>query len=868
MKRRDFQALFVILSVFLFAPPEAVGFVKTALAKVVISEIGAYESSGHEWIEIYNTASTSIDIFGWKFWEAGANHGLKEVQGDFIIEPNEYAVITQNNDNFLLDYPGVATTIFDSSWSSLKETGEEIGLKNAEGEFVEQFTYVPAKDFSLQKINLNIDDYTALNWTEHASDNTVGRENMFVESVLVVEEVSSTEVLVEEVVIENFSVGSGEEVLPEGYSARSVVINEFVSDPADGQVEFVELFNNFSDPIDLEGWTLEDGSEAVTKLEGVIEVAGFFVIEKPKGNLNNSGDEIVLYDARGGEIDKVVYGNWDDGNLADNAERPDDPYSSARHTDGADTNNDFFDFILTQMVTKGKPNIILTKQTEVKKTEEPVVENFIFINEVFPNPTGSDSEAEFIELKNLGSEAVDISGWILGDNSRKRFIIGEQKIFPGEIIVFFRAKTGIALNNSGEEEVFLYRSPDVLVDSVKYSGPVLEDFSYAKRDGEWQWTSQFTPGVENIIVTPNLPPEILVEAPDEAVVGEVVVFDASDTIDPEGGELKFFWQSGTSISSTEQIFNYAFDRAGNRNINLSVVDDHGHEVKKTIKISIFRPELEVEVKLENSESDLVGLEIVSPTIDGYLDVRLHEIRDLPLGTKVRVNGVVAVLPGVFGLQYIYIVDDGGVQVYMFKKDFPELKVGDRVEVVGELSLAYGETRLKIKDKKDIKKLEYFGSPVAIKFDISEIGESYEGWLLRVEGEITEIKSSYIYVDDGTAELKVYFKKGAGIKKDWKVGDGVRVVGLLSERSGEFQLLPRGQGDIEKISSLVEPDLVVLENIVAPKDKDVAEKYLTATAGGLTSILIGLFARARGVAVAGGLKKFGRLAVATVIKKKL
>ena len=82
---------------------------------------------------------------------------------------------------------------------------------------------------------------------------------------------------------------------------------------------------------------------------------------------------------------------------------------------------------------------------------------------------------------------------------------------------------------------------------------------------------------------------------------------------------------------------------------------------------------------------------------------LEKIRDEDIGDKVVVTGVVAVEPGVLGTQYFYIVGSPGVQVYMYKKDFPDLKIGDRVEVMGELSESGGEARLKTSEKSDIKK---------------------------------------------------------------------------------------------------------------------------------------------------------------------
>ena len=107
-----------------------------------------------------------------------------------------------------------------------------------------------------------------------------------------------------------------------------IVINELVSDPADGYDEFVELYNRSGGSIDLNSWWIEEGSGAKTTLSSAIGVHGFSVIEKPKGNLNNSGDIVRLFAPTGSLIDAVAYGNWEDGNKTDNAPRADDPLES------------------------------------------------------------------------------------------------------------------------------------------------------------------------------------------------------------------------------------------------------------------------------------------------------------------------------------------------------------------------------------------------------------------------------------------------------------------------------------------------------------------------------------------------------------
>lgn len=166
---------------FIFAVFGVLYAQKTAFAAnsdIVINEIGAYEPSDHEWIEIYNKGSEAVDMTGWFFHEDATNHGLSVYQGlDMIIEPGEYAIIADRADYFQSDYPLFSGTIIDSSWSTLSLSGELIELRSSATNVVESFTYVSSVNSSLERANPFINDYSASNWQTHASGNTVGVEN-------------------------------------------------------------------------------------------------------------------------------------------------------------------------------------------------------------------------------------------------------------------------------------------------------------------------------------------------------------------------------------------------------------------------------------------------------------------------------------------------------------------------------------------------------------------------------------------------------------------------------------------------------------------------------------------------------------------
>jgi hypothetical protein len=97
---------------------------------------------------------------------------------------------------------------------------------------------------------------------------------------------------------------------------RTIVINEILPNPLDSDTgnERVELFNAGSSAIDLQGWYLKDriGNTVSTlpsdKLIGDMLMApGAFLVAKAK-DLNNDGDDVILYNSSRVQRDFVSYG--------------------------------------------------------------------------------------------------------------------------------------------------------------------------------------------------------------------------------------------------------------------------------------------------------------------------------------------------------------------------------------------------------------------------------------------------------------------------------------------------------------------------------------------------------------------------------
>ncbi len=131
-----FAALFLFIA---FSLPAA------AIAEVSITEL-MYDlpgsDSGREWIEVENAGSEAVDIFSWKLFEANTNHTISTTSqtGLLALPPRGYAIIADDPQKFLVDWPGFSGLLFGSSFS-LNNSGEALSLKDANGAVVDSVTF-------------------------------------------------------------------------------------------------------------------------------------------------------------------------------------------------------------------------------------------------------------------------------------------------------------------------------------------------------------------------------------------------------------------------------------------------------------------------------------------------------------------------------------------------------------------------------------------------------------------------------------------------------------------------------------------------------------------------------------------------------
>ena len=162
------------------------------------------------------------------------------------------------------------------------------------------------------------------------------------------------------------------------HNFNDVVINEIMYAPANGEPEWIELYNRSGEKINLKGWKISDKSTTAILIEKnmIVDTSGYIVASKDSslsefyslnnlvicGNLpslNNSGDRILIADSLGMPVDSVIYMPGWGGKNGNSLERID----AGR---GSDDPSNWSSSISTTGGTPGQINSVSQKDFDIE----------------------------------------------------------------------------------------------------------------------------------------------------------------------------------------------------------------------------------------------------------------------------------------------------------------------------------------------------------------------------------------------------------------------------------------------------------------------------------------------------------------------
>ena len=559
MQKQKLFLFFLFVSLY-FSCPIHVGAV--SFSEIILSEIQiSGESEQDDFIELYNSGNSSIDISGFQLrrkTSSGTESSVRVFEKDSTIPAKGY-FLWANSD-------GIFSLLADTKSKSSPAKDNSIALytkSGTSGVLIDSLAWGNGKVFSdttpIQanpgnKISLTRDTETLL-WSLSQHPNPANSKG---ESPV-----------------------PDEEEIPQNISSGAVRINELLPNPFgdEEELEFIELYNTTLDPIDLSLWFLRDNSQGKGYLipSGTnIPGKGYLVLFRSDFGfaLNNSNESVSLFDTQGIEHDRVSYEKTKEGislNALSGKLRGGTPTPGADNmlntlpetkekvpkkgfrdvpvsfdAKGDDTDKDKLKYVwnfgdnhksykeetshtydtngtytVTLTVNDGKDETTETFSLKITDYEAPKLR----ITALFPNPQGKDSESEWIRIQNKEKKEVNLKGFSIatGSSSKKmtNHPIKESFIIPGGKEKMLSRTTSLFTlpNKKGRIEL---RGPDKkTIDKVKYSEAksIPEDALYEKnKQKEWEWKKSVPTEKSSSETQPD---EIEQLPPNEEVLGAV-----------------------------------------------------------------------------------------------------------------------------------------------------------------------------------------------------------------------------------------------------------------------------------------------------------------------------------------------------------
>ena len=263
--------------------------------------------------------------------------------------------------------------------------------------------------------------------------------------------------------------------------------------------EWIELYNNTPDTIDLGGWTIIDNNGtgfAYTFTAGATIAPGtYFTVARDSagftalygyeadlyGNLpylNNGGDALILYDNSSNVIDAVAWEGGASAGVPDGWGSTSDPWAGIGNTivrtDPTVDTDTYADW--SYATNNGNP-----------QTQGPPPIPKVVFSEIYYDTIGTDEIEEWIEIYNNSPSEADLSGWKIIDNNGTGWYFtfpAGTTIKAGTYLTAAMDSTGFTalygyeadvygslpyLNNGGDA-LIMYNADGTEVDAVAWEG--------------------------------------------------------------------------------------------------------------------------------------------------------------------------------------------------------------------------------------------------------------------------------------------------------------------------------------------------------------------------------------------------------------
>lgn len=335
-----------------------------------------------------------------------------------------------------------------------------------------------------------------------------------------------------------------------GQETQKAIISQIVLGGGNGPEEYVTIYNQTSTSLDLNGWSLEyaknDFSASSCDLPSWSNATSGGYSQSLDGlslpaksnlsipqQLNNSGSgSLRLVEHKGSSVlvhDLVGWGEtpacFELTPMAIPTTKAAQRYLDCGSNEPIDTDNNFADFTsipIPEVAQLSDVHISDCSNNEGNNNQDgegdPSGNNNpgggqgsgplsscagVVISELLPNPAGSDSGHEFIELYNPSGKVISLAGCALQTTaSSKAYEFGsDEKLESGQYKAYYDDQTGLSLENSSGGSVYLIDTDNSEINQANYAPGLDDEVSWSLIEGVWQSSFLPTPGGPNKLVS-------------------------------------------------------------------------------------------------------------------------------------------------------------------------------------------------------------------------------------------------------------------------------------------------------------------------------------------------------------------------------
>ncbi|MCP5064168.1 MAG: hypothetical protein GY936_17140 [Ignavibacteriae bacterium] len=280
---------------------------------VLINEVMFNPKDGEPtWIEITNNSDSIINISGWSIGDLKTQNLI--IDSVTPIHPNELLILS---DFFQQNFFSESANVIQTNLPDFSSKKDAVVLYDFRNAIIDSMSYDAQSNFgkgiSLERISLSNSSTDISNWifSLNETGNSAGEENSIVN-------------------------------IP-SFSFSDIIINEIMYEPDSSNSEFLELYNNSTNSVELGGWRVEDkngDSFSVNDISKILKPNEYFLIAsdstiienyfwleesenisiKNTSSLDFTNTEKIIYlkDFRDNIIDSIHYSkNWHNTNLTE-----------------------------------------------------------------------------------------------------------------------------------------------------------------------------------------------------------------------------------------------------------------------------------------------------------------------------------------------------------------------------------------------------------------------------------------------------------------------------------------------------------------------------------------------------------------------